>query len=108
MIKNRYTHGDNPASGDPPCFDKFKMFCKTFITCIAKAMPAPLAWLMVGLLRGEMLTCAFWPTKNGMINVPFPECAAALPEDVEFPLPCQIPKTYETIVEGCGAVSKTM
>ena len=94
----RYKYGEN-KTGDPSFRDKFLMFMKTLLQCSAKAIPAPLAWLMVGLLRGEHVTCALWPVRDGMVDMEFPACA-----DETFPLPCQVPKTYEKIVEGCGAV----
>lgn len=78
------------------------MFLKTLISCIVKSLAAPLAWLMVGLLRGEHLTCALWPT-NGDIPVFIePECE----HDGKFPLPCQIPKTYENPIlpDDCPSV----
>ena len=73
-----------------------KIFLKTLGRCIIQALPAPIAWLMVGLLRGEHAACALWPTHNK----DYPKCAIAS----SFPLPCQIPKTYEEAVEGCAAV----
>ena len=82
-----------PTSG----WDKTKIFIKTLGNCMLQSIPAPLAWLMVGLLRGEHVTCAMWPTQQE----DYPVCAG---DDSAFPLPCQIPKTYETEVESCAAV----
>ena len=65
--------------------------------CMLKSSPAPLSWLMIGLLRGELVTCALWPTRKE----DYPDCAG---DDPSFPLPCQIPRTYEEAVESCAAV----
>lgn len=62
-----------------------------------QSLPAPLSWLMVGLLRGEHVTCALWPTRPE----DYPECAD---DGSSFPLSCQIPKTYDEAVESCAAV----
>ena len=64
---------------------------------LIKAMAAPVAWIMVGLLKGELFTCAMWPTDPHK----FPDCA----RNTSFVLPCQIPKTYETDITTCDAVS---
>jgi hypothetical protein len=64
---------------------------------LIKAMAAPVAWIMVGLLKGELFTCAMWPTDPHK----FPDCA----RNTSFVLPCQIPKTYETDILTCDAVS---
>jgi hypothetical protein len=67
------------------------------ISPLIKAMAAPIAWIMVGLLKGENLTCAMWPTDPNE----FPDCVT----NSTFALPCQIPKTYETDITTCDAVS---
>ena len=76
------------------------MFLKTVSALIVRSLAAPVAWLMVGLLRGEHLTCAQWPSDGILPEVA--NCNAT----GRFPLPCQIPKTYEKpiVEDDCPAV----
>ena len=71
------------------------------ISCAVKSSPAPLVWIIVGLLRGEFYTCAKWPpsgskcTGEGIKYSQFEE---------EFVLACQIPSTTPgTELDSCNA-----
>lgn len=68
---------------------------------MVKASPAPLVWIIVGLLRGEFYACAKWPSTgskcsgNGIKYSQFEE---------DFVLACQIPKTEPgTELDSCNA-----
>lgn len=93
---NMAAHANKPTTD---C-DKCRIFCKTLIKCMMLSIPAPLAWMMVGLLRGEHATCGYWPTDIE----DYPSCYV---NTTVWPLPCQIPRTYDEtdlIVEGCAGV----
>lgn len=77
-------------------WEKICIINNTLFQCVSKAMAAPIAWIMVGLLKGENLTCAMWPTDPNE----FPDCVT----NSTFALPCQIPKTYETDITTCDAI----
>lgn len=80
---------------------KLMMFIQILTMCLIKSAAAPLAWLLVGLLKGEHGTCALWPTRAEDL----PDCWKNL---TSFPMPCQIPSTLgESIAnlpDGCPMV----
>ena len=60
-LLNRSQIGYNNGKKEPrDMFAKLKIIVLSLLKCIAKAIAAPLAWLMVGLLKGEDLACALW------------------------------------------------
>ena len=66
------------------------MVLSIFLSCAVKSSPAPLVWIIVGLLRGEFYTCARWPVSGSKCtgeNISYSE----FKED--FVLACQIPST---------------
>ena len=56
------------------------------------AIPSSMAWILIGLLKGEFYTCAEWRSEivceNRTITV----------------RPCQIPETYKAEITSCPAV----
>ena len=51
---------------------------------ISNSIKAPVAWLMVGLLKGYHLTCAIWPENPGEIAQKYGGC------DEKWPMSCQV------------------
>ena len=82
---------DGDGKLDPQGFTKrFWTAFEHIIKCVLIALPAAAAWLIVGLLRGELYTCAVWPKdiscphgENGtMVDYYVPACEVGVTEGV--------------------------
>jgi len=80
------------------------MVFSIIVSCAVKSSPAPLVWIIVGLLRGEFYTCAKWPSSDS-------KCTG---QDIkyskfeeDFVLACEIPSTAPgTELDSCNAKSR--
>ena len=50
---------------------------------MSKSMKAPVAWLMVGLLKGYHLTCAIWPENPSEIAQKYSGCEETWPKSCQ-------------------------